>query len=223
MAVLAGCGTSVFFNPAFLNTFVGGEYPVTPGPGAGFLFVRTINETAQSVEFVVTVERAVVQTDEEGNFRFEDLNNNGVRDPNEEFITESQLETTRLRTPAGGKASDLGVLFPCRTSLITRVGLGENLLPTDAAAFVGGEEAGGAAGFGIPATGLNPLRFVNPTNFNCGDTIIFRAVQTVGVAGGVSLQSLLLPGSEQPDRFNRANTFVNYEAFLESQIREDEP
>ena len=105
---------------------------------------------------------------------------------------------------------------------MTLVGLGENLLPTDAAVFVGGGGVGGAEGFGVPAGDLYPLQLA-VGNFNCGDTIIYQAFRTTGIAGGVALQSFLLPGSEQPSSFTGPSTFVNYEEYRESQIRSIEP
>ncbi len=81
---------------------------------------------------------------------------------------------------------------------------------------------GGAAGFGVSAANLNPLQLF-AGNFNCGDTIIFRAFRSTGLAGGVSLQSFLLPGSEQPSVFGGPSTFLNYAELLESQVREEEP
>ena len=95
-------------------------------------------------------------------------------------------------------------------------------MPTDAAVFVGGEGAGGAAGFGVTAGDLYPL-LQSENNFDCGDTVIFQAVRSSGSAGGVALQSLLLPNSEQPDSYSGADTFVNYDQFLESQVSEEGP
>jgi len=221
-ALSGGCGPATVFNPAFLNTLQGGVYPLTPGPTAGFILVRVVNETGQIVEFIVTVERQVFVLAEDGTIQFEDTNGNGMYDIGEPLVTRPERQTISLTTAAVGDATDIGVLFDCQTSLITKIGLGENLLPTDAAAFVGGEGAGAGGGFGISAAGLNPLTQL-ANNFDCGDTVIFRAVRSAGAAGGVALQSLLLPGSEQPSEFSGANTFVNYEQFLESQIREDEP
>ena len=213
LILAAACGSDVrVFNPAFINTLSGGEVPVTPGPGAAFVLVRVVNETNQVVEFIVTIEREVLVVDEQGDFQQDDQG---------DFITRPERETVRLTTDATGLATELGVLFPCGESPVTAVGLGENLLPTDAAIFVGGEGAGGATGFGVSAGNLNPL-LLDVGNFNCGDTVIFRAFVSSGVAGGVALQSFLLPGSEQPSIFNGPDTFVNLEQFLESQVREDE-
>ncbi len=218
-----GCRSDVtVLNPAFVNTVQGGVYPYTPGPNTDFVLVRVLNETGQTVEFVVTVERQVGAVDEMGEPVFDDRNNNGVRDEGEGLVTRPERGTTRLTTAPAGRAVDLGVLFPCGLSPVTLVGLGENLLPTDVAAFVGGGGAGEEAGFGVSAAGLNPLSLAEG-NFECGDTIIFRAYQSSAMAGGVALESLLLPESEQESEFSGADTFVNYEQFLESQIRENEP
>lgn len=202
----AACG-GAGLNSAFINTFYGGEIPVTPGPGAAFVLVRAVNETNQNVEFIVTIEREVLVRDTEGQFQVDDEGN---------FVTVPERQTMRVNTSATGLATETGVLFPCGESPVTIVGLGENLLPTDAAIFVGGGGAGGVTGFGVPASTLNPLR-LDTGNFNCGDTVIFRAFTSVGVAGGVALQTLLLPGSEQPSEFNGPDTFVNLEEFLATQ------
>jgi len=208
----AGCGAGIF-NPAFLNTVAGGQFPVTPGPGADFVMVRALNETGQNVEFIVTIERDELVLDEEGNFQVDDQGN---------FVTRTARETVRLQTGLAGNASELGVLFPCDVSPVTLVGLGEELLPSDAAVFVDGDGPGGAPGFGVTAANLNPLS-LDAENFSCGDTITFRAFQSIGVPGGIALQSFLLPGESQPSIFTGPNTFVNYQTFLESQVREDDP
>lgn len=206
---LGGCGD--LFNPAFLNSVAGGVVPVTPGPNAAFVMVRGRNDTAQNVEFIVTIEREVLVTDDGGNFQIDDQGN---------FVTRPERETVRLQTAAAGLANELGVLFPCGESPVTVVGLGANLLPTDAAAFVGGAGAGGGVGFGITGENLNPLS-LNLGNFNCGDTIIYRAFSNPTVPGGVSLASFLLPGSEQPNSFSGPDTFANLQDFLESQSVEE--
>jgi hypothetical protein len=206
----SSCGSGVF-NPAFVNSLVGGQIPVTPGPPAAFVLVRGLNETNQTVEFIVTIQRAVLVTDDEGNFQVDDQGN---------FITEPKRETVRLNTSATGLGTDVGVLFPCGESPVTIVGLGENLQPTDAAVFVGGEGAGGNTGFGVRAESLFPLR-IDVGNFNCGDTIVFQAFASTGVAGGVALQTFLLPGSEQPSEFSGPSTFANYEEFLAAQSEEE--
>ncbi len=209
--VVAGCGSGVF-NPAFVNTVTGGVVPLTPGPGADYVLVRVLNSTSQVLEFIVTIERDVFVLDSNGNPQVDE---DGI------FITRTERETVRLSTGATGNSTELGVLFSCAISPITRIGLGENLLPTDAAVFVGGQGAGGAEGFGVPADELNPLELF-AGNFNCGDTVTYQAFVQTGKAGGVGLQVFLLPGFEQPDVFSGPNTFVNYQRFLESQIQEDE-
>ena len=209
----AGCGTSaVVLNPAFLNTVVGGVVPVTPGPGADFILVRGHNDTNQPIEFIVTIEREVLVLDDNGNIQFDDLGN---------FVTQSVRQTVLLNTFPGGLTNDLGVVFACAESPVTLIGLGENLLPTDAAVFVGGGGAAGIEGFGVTAGNLNPLSLAEG-NFNCGDTIIFEALQNSRVPGGVALLAFLLPGSEQPSEFQGPDTFVNLEQFAQSQVREDD-
>lgn len=215
LALLVGCGGSAyFFNPAFINTVEGGIFPVTPGPEAPFVLVRVVNQTDQIVEFVITAQRKVFVEDDNGIIQEDE---NGVR------ITRPELQTVSLTTTPGGLSAQLGTLFECTQTSISLIGLGENLLPTDAAVFVGGGGVGGETGFGVPAANLNPLS-LEVGNFNCGDTIIYQAFQSSGVTGGVALQSFLLPGSEQPSDFpENSNTFVNYWEFLQTQVREDEP
>ncbi len=213
---LAGCGgAGGIFNSTFVNTLSGGEVPHTPGPGAAFVFVRCVNDTNLPVEFIVTIQRDSLVLDSDGNFQV---------DEDGEFVVTPERETVRLTTLPTGLARELGTLFPCGQSPVTHVGLGENLLPSDAAVFVGGGGVGGLGGFGVPAGDLTPLQLQLPVpNFNCGDTIIFRAFRATGVAGGVGLRTFLLPGSEQPSVFRGPSTFVNLEQFLESEVREDEP
>lgn len=209
-----GCGDlTLFLNPSFVNTTTGGVVPVTPGPPAAFVLVRARNETGETAEFIITIEREVLRRDDEGNFQLDQDGN---------FITDPQRETIRLNTAATGGGTDMGVLFPCDESPVTIVGLGEDLLPTDTAVFIGGQGVGGGAGAGVKADDLNPLTLA-ASNFNCGDTIIFRAFRFTNVAGGVDIQSLLMPGSEQPSEFSGPSTFANLAAFIESQVSEDTP
>ncbi len=211
-AVLSGCG-SALFNPAFVNSQMGGGVvPQTPGPAADFVLVRVVNSTGQPAEFIVTIDRDVLDLDDEGNPQ---------RDEDGNLLTVAKRETVRLQTAATGDSAESGVLFPCSDSRITRVGLGENLLPTDAGVFAGGTGAGGSTGFGVPVGSLNPLSLA-AGNFNCGDTVIFRAIVQAGQAGGIGLQSFLLPGFEQPSEFSGPNTFVNFQQFLETQVSEDD-
>lgn len=210
----AGCGGAVsVFNPAFVNQVQGGQFPLTPGPNAAFLFVRVINETNEVAEFSVTIEREVLTFDDAGNAQIDDQGNP---------ITRTERETVRLTTTPDAPANELGVTFSCAESPINLVGLGDNLAPTDSAVFIGGQGAAGAPGVGIPASSVPPLSR-EAGHFSCGDTVIFRAAVSPGVPGGVALESRLLPGSEQPSDFTGPNTFVNLEELLQSQVREEEP
>ncbi len=207
-AAMPGCGSGLtLFNPEFINTTTGGANPVTPGPGAAFVFVRGVNETTQTLEFVVTIERQVLDRDDNGNFVFDDFG---------QPLTTPKRETRTLLTFANGPARELGVLFSCRESPVTHVGLGANLLPGDTAIFVGGQGAIGQMGSGIQAPNLNTL-LLSAGNFNCGDTIIYRAFTQTNVSGGIGVEAFLLPGSEQPSVFSGPNTFVNFAEFLQAQ------
>ena len=210
---LPGVGCVGVFNSAFLNTLIGGQFPLTPGPVSAFVFVRCVNETNQAAEFIVSIERDVLAVDDAGNPQIDEDGN---------FITRPERETVRLQTGATGRARELGTVFACGESPVTIVGLGESLSSDDVAVFVGGGGAGGAEGAGIRVGNLNPL-LLEEGNFNCGDTIIFNAFQSFGVPGGVGLRAFLLPGSEQPSLFAGPSTFQNLEAFLESQVREEAP
>lgn len=202
---LGGCGG--FVNSAFCNAAIGGCVPITPGPEAAFVLVRGLNETNQNVEFFVTIQKEVLVRDENGNFQV---------DGQGDFITRPELQTVQLLTQPGGASRDVGVLFSCDPEPIRKIGLGESLLPTDAAVRVGGTGGGGAGGFGVPASGLNPLDNLTG-NFNCGDTVIFRAFIDTTVAGGIGLGAFVQPNSEQPSVFSGPDTFVNYQRFLEAQ------
>lgn len=213
LLAMTSCGSDVtLFNSAFLQTFVGGQVPVTPGPPAAFILVRGVNSTAQNVEFIVTIEKEILVRNDDGSF---------AQDENGNFVTTPQRRTVSLLTSPNGLGSDLGVVFDCQTEPVTVIGLGEELLPTDAAVFVGGGTAGGVTGFGVAVPSLNPLR-LEIGNFNCGDTVIYQAFTATGVAGGVSVQAFLLPGSEQPTGFAGPSTFVNLRDFRESQISDEE-
>ncbi len=191
-------GCTGIFDTTFVNATSGGVFPLTPGPEAAFVFVRAINDTAQNAEFIVTIERQVNETDDSGAVIFDEFGN---------VITRPTRETVRLNTFAAAPANELGVVFSCKNSAINIVGLGADLLPTDAAVFVGGQGTGGAAGFGVPASLVPPLER-QAGNFSCGDTIIFRAFPDIRQAGGVNIKTLLLPGFEQPSSFTGPSTFV---------------
>ena len=161
----------------------------------------------------MTIEREVLVRDDQGDFQI---------DENNQFVTRPERQTVRLTTTPNTKAREVGTLFSCGESPVTVVGLGENLLPTDRAVFVGGQGTGGAAGIGVTAGNLNPL-VLEVGNFNCGDTIIYQAFLSNNVAGGVALRSLLLPGSEQPSVFVGPNTFATVQTLLEASIADDSP
>ena len=128
-----------------------------------------------------------------------------------------------MDTLVAAPGNEMGILFPCSESPINLIGLGENLLPDDPAVFLGGGGAGFAAGSGVAVGDFQALsRLVNPPNFVCGDTVVFRAIVSTSNVGTVKLESFLLPGFEQPDEFAGPDTFVNYQEFLESQLSDDE-
>jgi len=206
--LITGCGSNVtLFNSAFLQTFVGGQVPVTPGPPAAFVLVRGVNSTNQNVEFIVTIEKDALVLNADGTY---------AQDANGNYVTQTERKTVSLLTAPNGLGSDLGTVFDCSLEPVTVVGLGANLLPTDAAIFVGGGGAGTSTGFGVTAPNLNPLRLAIG-NFNCGDTIIYQAYNATGVSGGVKVQAFLLPGSEQPSSFTGPSTFVNLRNYIDSQ------
>ena len=206
-SLLGGCG---IFESSFINTFSGGVFPRTPGPNAAFVLVLGDNETSQTVEFIITIERNVLDLDDNGAAQI---------DENGNLVTEPARETVSLCTEPGGGARRLGTLFACGESPVTLVGLGEDLLPTDRHILVGGDCQTSAPGSGVTVPNLNPLE-ITVGNFNCGDTIIFQALADSSVAGGVSVRVLLLPGSEQPGVFSGPNTFANLSEFLDAQRRE---
>ncbi|MFQ5495371.1 MAG: hypothetical protein ACE5EX_08320 [Phycisphaerae bacterium] len=205
---VAGCGTeAALFNSAFLNTVSGDVVPRSPGPVAAFVLVRCVNETTQPVEFAVRVDRQVLKLDANGLPQLDEFGR---------FVTELRVERIAVQTGATGQLRDVGVLFSCRDSPVTRVGLGENFLPSDIAARVGGAVVGGATGFGIPVGQDVPPLELAEGNFNCGDTVIYRAFQNRLRPGGVALETLLLPGSEQPSVFTGPSTFGNFAELLDS-------
>lgn len=58
------------FNQSFLNLFTGSIVPIAPGPDSGYVMVMVVNNTANSIEFVVTAEQEeiLVNLDSFGNF-----------------------------------------------------------------------------------------------------------------------------------------------------------
>lgn len=219
LGVLVGCG--MIFNGAFLNSLNPGEvYPLTPGPRAAFVFVRVLDsvpddpdvEGITGIEFVVTAEKTVVSRDDDGN---------PIYDTDGKVVTEIQLETVRLQTRSQKLANENGHAFACSEEAIERVGLGENLLPTDSGAFInsGTQQI---AGFGIPAS-VAPLSRTEGDVFSCGDTIIFRAIGASSVPGGVQIESFLLPYSNQPGNFSGPDTFGNLEDVIDQLNSRENP
>lgn len=206
LLALSGCGNpnALFLNDSFINYVSGGIVPQTPGPTGAFVLLRAVNSTGQNIQFVVTAEITRAALDDDGNQQF-DVSGN--------LITETVLETVRLNTFPFGNANELGHVFSCSTQAIERIGLGDNLLATDQGLFVG-FEVGGNPGFGVSA-GVNPLDRTEG-NFQCGDTIILRAIESTGIPGGVSVDSFVLSWEEQPECCLGPDTFQNLEAVLET-------
>ncbi len=210
------CGVQQgLLNPIFVNTLVGGAFPLTPGPGAAFVLVRVINETAQPASFIVTIEREELVREEDGTPAVDDFGNP---------FTKDTVETLELQTVASVPGNEAGHLFPCGVSPVNRVGLGEDLNDLNSGAvFLGGTGAAGIQGFGISAEQVPPLSR-QAGNFDCGDTIIFRAFLSQNTVGGVRLESRLLRGEDQPSEFSGGpSTFETVEGILESTIPESGP
>ena len=88
IASVVGCGENVsFLNPTFLNTLEGGQFPISPGPGADFVLVRVKNSTINTpISFTVTAEITRAARDENGDIQ---LNEFG------DVVTEMVLESHR--------------------------------------------------------------------------------------------------------------------------------
>jgi hypothetical protein len=201
-----GC-TSVgaFLNPSFLNYATGGVIPLTPGAQSGFVLVRARNNTADAIEFIVTVEREV-----------EVVPDPGVDAP---VTTTTESQTFRIITIPDNLANDVGILFDCP---VTRVGLGEDIdRPAEEPGLFIGTEAGGfIQGFGVPGN-LNPLD-ARVGNFACGDTVVFEASTSVGTVGNVSVASFVLPAESQPAEVIGPDTFNNARSLVDQFAPEEE-
>jgi len=215
LAFGAGCGAQQgLLNPIFVNSLVGGGFPLTPGPGAAFVLVRVINETAQTASFIVTIEREELVREEDGTPAVDDFGNP---------LTKNTVETVELQTVASAPGNEAGHLFPCGVSPVNRVGLGEDLNDLNSGGvFIGGTGAAGIQGFGVSAEQVPPLSR-EAGNFDCGDTIIFRASLSQNTVGGVRLESRLLRGADQPSEFAGPSTFETVEGILESTVPENGP
>ena len=115
-------------------------------------------------------------------------------------------------------ANDLGVLVDCP---VVRIGLGEDLNrpTTSPGVFVGAEEVG-VGGIGVPAN-VNPLDS-DAGNFDCGDTIVFQAVEANNTSGGVVVRSYVLDDEAFTTNVQGSDTFVNARSLLEETSFDDE-
>ncbi|HUU81985.1 MAG TPA: hypothetical protein VM243_00655, partial [Phycisphaerae bacterium] len=59
-------------------------------------------------------------------------------------------------------------------------------------------------------------------NFGCGDTLVFRAIESSSSVGNVKVQTFVLPAASQPTEFLGPHTFNNVRIFLEEQSQEDD-
>jgi len=112
----------------------------------------------------------------------------------------------------------VGILIDCPA---VRIGLGENLdrPDTEPAVFINATDVG-VGGLGVPAH-VNPLD-ADTGNFDCGDTIIFQAVETTGTVGGVTVLSFVLDDDALASEVTGVDTFVNARTFLEEQTIEEQ-
>ncbi len=194
---MAGCGAdaALLLNPAFVNQIEGGVlFPLAPRPDTGLLLIRANNATTEPITFLITVERSTVLADGDA-------------------TTITNSETTEVFTRPGSNSNEAGVLFPCdENNPIVRIGLGRNLNQpsTDAGLFIGGFNDV-VPGFGVPGN-INPLDILNG-DFRCGDTLVYRAIQSVNQPGGFRVQAFIIPWENQPDNTAR-NTFDVASQFL---------
>ena len=208
MTLVWGCSQNAqWFSDTFRNFASGNVVPLTPGVPSQLILVRLVNDTdTLPIEFVVTAERQVLVTDDQGN-----------------SVVETTKETVRLQTFPFESVNESGTLFDCP---VTRIGLGENLdrPSTEPGLFIqeGFDEfgAGITAGDGVPAN-VNPLNSL-AGNFGCGDTIIFRVIESLGEVGNVKVQAFVLPWVSQPTEISGSHTFNNVRNFLEEHVFEEE-
>lgn len=203
LAAVGGCinPDATLFSNTFRNTVQGDVVPLAPGEPSQFVMVRLINDTADSIEFVVTAERQILITDDEGN-----------------PVIQSSRETVRLPTFPNQRTNEIGALFDCP---VTRIGLGEDIdrPATEPGMFVQpGLGNTTTPGFGVPSN-LLPLDS-RAGNFGCGDTLILRAISRPSAVGNIQVQGFVLPWTEQPQEFIGPHTFNNARLFLEEQIPE---
>ncbi len=206
-ALVSGCGSNAnLFSDSFRNFVSGDVVPLTPGVPSQFVLVRLVNNTRNALEFVATAERDFLVTDTSGN-----------------QVVEVTTETVRLRTFPVETASEVGALFDCP---ITRIGLGEdiNRPGSEPGVFVlenaDPESLNLARGFGVPAN-VNPLDST-AGNFGCGDTVVYRVIESDSGVGNLKVETFVLPWAGQPTEFTGPHTFNNARIFIEEQVQEDE-
>ncbi len=194
------CNNSMIFNPAFINQQTGEYFPLVPQERTGFILVRGNNATTESaIEFLITVERQVASETIEG-------------------AVDIETESVRLFAPAAARANDVGILIDCPAY---RIGLGENLdRPTTEPGIYVDAEAVGVGGLGVPAN-VNPLSS-DAGNFECGDTIIFQAIEAANTVGGVKVNAYVLKGDQFSEDIIGIDTFANARSLIEEQLLEDE-
>ena len=202
---LTGCGddAAAIFNRSFINTLTASEFPLAPRPENGFILVRVVNSAQDPIRFLVTVERQTIVGE------------------GDERATVLDQETVELFTQPGANVNEAGVLFECSPEEpILRIGLGRNLNKpqSDPALFVGGVAAG-TPGFGVPSN-KNPLSSEDGL-FQCGDTVIFRAIVSTNSVGGFRVESFVIPWESQPEDVGK-DTFGSVRRFLNEGRREEE-
>lgn len=204
VAIVAGCGNPAFFNPAFINSSTGELFPLVPGPNTGLVLIRAVNNTSERLTFIITIERSTEVAAGDG-----------------AVGTITETETVELFTQPQALANEAGVLFECTAANpISRIGLGRNLnQPSDPGLFVGGL-GDVIPGFGVSGN-INPLSNDPPelTDFLCGDTVIFQAIQSIAAPGGFIVKPFVLQFESQPAETVR-NTFRVAADFLGGRITE---
>jgi len=97
----------------------------------------------------------------------------------------------------------------CDVEPVTIVGLGENLLPTDAGVFVGGEGPSGAGGFGVSASEVTPLSSLTEISTAATRSPSARSVTPMWLAASPWRPSCCPVGAAGP--VYRPSTFERYE------------
>jgi hypothetical protein len=203
LVTVLGCGNNaaLFLNPAFVNSIQGGLFPLVPRPETNLILIRANNSTTERLTFLITIERSTA---------FSTGGPDGT-------VTNS--ETIEVFTEPGAQSNEAGVLFECSAdNPITRIGLGRDLNQpqVDAGLFVGGFNDV-VPGFGVPGN-INPLSIL-AGDYECGDTIIFRALQSINQPGGFRVEPFRLSWRTQAAESAR-NTFGVAGGFLNNRPEE---